>query len=101
MRRLLIILAAAFSFLTLPAAAQEDPLFLDGKEKEPAEVPVQKGLKISGLVRNDAGLSIPKEEARFSDILEGRLIFDFSADTWKLYGDGRIYAFFGDAAAPP
>ena len=58
----------------------------------------QTGLKISGLLRNDAIVSAPADNIRFDDILEARLITEYSSDQWKFYGDGRFYSYFGDIA---
>lgn len=91
-----IVLVLSF-FLPLRAEKNE-PIFLDEKETGTTDTALEPALKFSGLLRNDAVVSTRNNNGHFSDILEGRLILDYQPGKWKLYGDGRIYGFFGEAA---
>lgn len=84
-------------FFMLPLAAEEKTLPPAGTDKiTEAETPREPALTFRGLLRNDAVLSTQGNEAHFSDVLEGRLILDYRARLWRLYADGRLYAFFGE-----
>ncbi len=85
--------------LLLPLAGQEkDPIIIEENSSSKTKTPGEPALKVSGLLRNDAVLSTQDNDVHFSDILEGRLILDYRSANWKLYADGRIYSFFGEAA---
>jgi len=84
--------------LLLPLAGMEnDPVMLEEKLNSDVNTQTEPELMLSGLLRNDAVLSTQNSKAHFSDIIEGRLVMNYNADAWKLYADGRIYAFFGEA----
>lgn len=65
--------------------------------------PVSSQLLISGAVRNDAAYTYFKDEneqsgnkSRFDDILENKIILRYEEDTWRFYGDGRLYLYYGE-----
>jgi len=98
MKKATISIALVLSFLLPLGAEENEPLYLDEKETGTTDTAPEPALKFSGLLRNDAVLSTRENDAHFSDILEGRLILDYRSGRWKLYGDGRIYGYFGETA---
>lgn len=60
--------------------------------------PAFSAVKLTGTARNDAiGSIMPSFD--FNDILETRLVIDADVSDWKFYGDGRVYAYYGEEAA--
>jgi len=56
----------------------------------------EKGLKISGLIRNDAFILNTNDGTKFADILETRLILDRKTEEWNFYADGRFFMNYGE-----
>lgn len=52
-------------------------------------------LNFSGVIRNDAFVTGYQDKAKFSDILETRLVLNKKAEKWKFYADGRAYVYNG------
>jgi len=78
------------------AAAQDEITIADPVEKKPMEFP----MAVRAVLRNDAVYTLGRDEdSDFSDILESRVVLEKIADKWKFYADGRLYLYYGDAAA--
>ncbi len=98
MKKLTASIILVITFLLPLGAEENESIYLDDKKTSTTDTSPEPAMKFSGLLRNDAVISTMENDTHFADILEGRLILDYRSRKWKIYGDGRIYGYFGEAA---